>query len=153
MGKMYDNLRAMADGKTPLPPIQQALGFEIVELQEGSVKLSCYVDSRFHNPMGMVHGGTLAELTDAAMGIAFATLLEIEETEVTIELKTNFTRPVREAMLEITGTVTYKGKTIGLCESEVRNEKNKLIAKSTATFFVIRGDEVKGSEIDFHRQK
>ncbi|MDQ0884238.1 acyl-coenzyme A thioesterase PaaI-like protein [Peribacillus sp. V2I11] len=39
--------------------------------------------------MGTVHGGILCDLADAAMGVAYATLLNEHETFTTVELKIN----------------------------------------------------------------
>ena len=44
--------------------------------------------------MGTLHGGVLCDISDAAMGSAWASALVDGETCTTIELKINFFRPV-----------------------------------------------------------
>lgn len=144
-------LRAQQAGQVPEPPIQQFLGFKIVEVAEGKVILEGRVDQRHHNPMGTVHGGILTAYTDSAMGIAFSTLLVRGESMTTVEVKTNFIRPLVSETITVRARVTYKGKTVGLVESGVRDEEFRLVAKSTGTFLVLRGDKARGREIDFER--
>jgi acyl-coenzyme A thioesterase PaaI-like protein len=38
------------------------------------------------NPMGTLHGGILCDLTDAAMGMAFASTLALDESFTTTDL-------------------------------------------------------------------
>jgi hypothetical protein len=45
------------------------------------------------NPMGTLHG-VLCDLSDAAMGMAFATTLAPDESFTTVSLSINFFRPV-----------------------------------------------------------
>jgi uncharacterized protein (TIGR00369 family) len=96
------------------------------------------------NPMGTIHGGILCDIADAAMGIAFASTLEPGESFTTVELKINFIRPVREAMLRAEGRVAHRGRTIGYVECDVVDENGKLIAKSNSTCLVLRGDKAAG---------
>ena len=53
--------------------------------------------------MGTVHGGILADIADAAMGMAFTIL----------ELKINFMKPVWTGKLRAEGRVLSGGRTAG----------------------------------------
>lgn len=87
--------------------------------------------------MGRVHGGLVAALADAAMGIAFGrTLLESEDFS-TIEMKVNFIRPVKTGLLTANARVVQRGLRIGFVECSITNEKQKLIATSTCTCTVV----------------
>ena len=99
---------------------------------------------RHYNPMGTVHGGILCDIADAAMGIAFASTLQPEESFTTVELKINFLRPVREAQLRAAGAVVQRGQTVGYVECEVLDENGKLVAKANSTCLVLRGEPAVG---------
>src|SRR5439155_19725643 len=45
-------------------------------------------------------GGVLCDIADAAMGVAFASSLDADQSLTTLELKINFLRPVWESMLQ-----------------------------------------------------
>ena len=147
MAKLIDRVRAIQRGEAPNPPISKLLGLEITEVKEGQVAMRMKVDKRYANPAGSLHGGILCDLSDAAMGTAFATTCEEGESYTTIELKCNFLRPVWEATLTATGWVVSRGKTVGLTECEVKDESGRLIAKLSSTLMVLRGEHLKGREL------
>ncbi|MFP5287839.1 MAG: PaaI family thioesterase, partial [Thermoanaerobaculia bacterium] len=60
-------------------PVAKLLGFRLTGFEEGVACIEMDADNRHHNPMGIVHGGVLCDLADAAMGVAFAG--ELEEGE------------------------------------------------------------------------
>lgn len=87
--------------------------------------------------MQRVHGGLIAALADAAMGIAFGrTLLENQDFS-TIEMKVNFIRPVREGMVVAKANVVERGLRIGFVDCEITNAKGKRVATATSTCTVI----------------
>jgi uncharacterized protein (TIGR00369 family) len=94
------------------------------------------------NPMGTPHG-VLCDLTDAAMGMAFASTLEREEFFTTISLTINFFRPVWQSQLRVEAHVTSRGKNMGYIECEVTDEVGNRVAKATSTCFVLGGDKAK----------
>jgi uncharacterized protein (TIGR00369 family) len=118
-------------------PISQLVGFQVQPGEPGKATVLIEASTRHHNPMGRVHGGLLAALADAAMGIAFGrTLLESEDFS-TIEMKMNFIRPVREGLLTAEAQVTERGLRVGFVECRVTNAAGKLVATSTCTCMVI----------------
>jgi uncharacterized protein (TIGR00369 family) len=76
-------------------------------------------DDRHANPMGMLHGGVLCDLADAAMGIAYRTTLAPHKSFTTLELKVNFFRPVWKAELRAKARVVRAGEIVGLVECDV----------------------------------
>ncbi len=120
-------------------PISQLVGFQVQPGESGSGEATVRIEAskQHHNPMGRVHGGLLAALADAAMGIAFGrTLLESEDFS-TIEMKVNFIRPVREGLLTAKAKVIQRGLRVGFLECHVTNAAGKLVATSTCTCMVV----------------
>jgi uncharacterized protein (TIGR00369 family) len=101
-------------------------------------------EARHANPMGTLHGGILCDIADAAMGMAFASTLDEGETFTTLELKINFLKPVRTGRLVATGRIVKGGRTIGLVECDVVDEKERLVARASSTCMTLRGEEAKG---------
>ena len=66
------------------------------------------------------------------------------ESFTTIELKINFFRPVWEARLRAEGKVVRRGNIVGYIECEITDEAGHLVAKSSSTCMVLRGDRAKG---------
>jgi uncharacterized protein (TIGR00369 family) len=122
----------------PKAPIGDLIGFHVLETGEGRAVATMETGPRHANPMGSLHGGVLCDLSDAAMGYAFASTLAADEAFTTVELKINFLRPVWNATLKAEAKVVQRGKTIGYVECELTDEKSRLVAKAASTCMVLR---------------
>ena len=125
-------------------PIARLIGFEAQEIADGRAIVTLVAGPQHANPMGTLHGGVLCDIADAAMGIAYASTLEEDESFTTLELKINFLKPVWNSKLVATGRVVKKGRTVGMTECDVVDEKGSLVARSSSTCMTLRGDKAKG---------
>ena len=144
MPTFLENLRRMIAGDVPPAPVQSLVGFRLVSIDPGRAEFALDADRRHHNPMGTLHGGILCDLADAAMGCAYAARLDEGETFTTLELKINFIRPVTAASLTAVGVVVHQGRTVGMAECAVTDERGRLIAKATSTCMTLRGEQARG---------
>lgn len=87
--------------------------------------------------MQRVHGGLIAALADAAMGIAFGRTLIDNQDFSTIEMKVNFIRPVKEGLVVAKAKVVERGLRIGFVDCEIINERGKRVATATSTCTVV----------------
>jgi uncharacterized protein (TIGR00369 family) len=142
---MYDILqRAMKDPSGLAAPIATVLGWTMTAVAPGRATMEMDVDERLANPMGTLHGGVLCDLSDAAMGIAYASELERGESFTTLELKINFMKPVWRARLRAEGKVVKRGRTVGLVECDVFDDKGSLVARASSTCLTLRAEQAKG---------
>ena len=123
-------------------PVSQLIGFHVLEATEedrasGRAIVELDVDERLHNPMGRVHGGMLAALADAAMGIAFGRTLDDGQDFSTIDLHIHFMRPVVRRNLIATGTLIQRGLRVGFVECQIKDEKGRYIASSSCSCTVL----------------
>ena len=116
------------------------IGFVLKSIEPGRAVFEMEAAERHHNPMGTLHGGVYCDLTDAAMGYAYAATLGQGEMFTTVELKINFLRPVRKATLTAEATVVKAGGTLGYVECEVKDQTGKLVAKAACTCLKLRQD-------------
>jgi len=144
MSRMLDLIQAMIRGEVPPAPVAQLVGFRLEEVEPGRATFRMEADGRHANPMGTLHGGVLCDIADAAMGIAYASALEEGESFTTLELKINFMRPVWNASLTAVGRVVKRGRTVGLVECDVTDEKGNLVARASSTCMTLRGEEARG---------
>ncbi|WKA56511.1 PaaI family thioesterase [Planococcus shixiaomingii] len=135
-----ERLQKMMTGEVPGAPVAQVLGFEVVEAEEGRVVIELEATERLHNPMGTLHGGILGDIADAAMGLTFVSTLADDELFTTVELKVNFLKPVFKSKLRAEGKIIKKGGTIGLLECHIYDEIGSLVAHSTSTCMVLKGN-------------
>jgi len=111
-------LHAIAAGEIPPPPIAVLLGFELEEVEEGRAVFAVTPQEFHYNPIGVVHGGLAATLLDSAMGCAVHTQLERGVGYTTLEVKTNFVRPMtaETGMIRCEGTVIHRGGRVATAE-------------------------------------
>jgi uncharacterized protein (TIGR00369 family) len=143
-GSALDQLKRMARGEVPAPPVAQLIGLELVEVDTGYAVFRLQAEKRHTNPMGTIHGGVLCDLADAAMGCAFATSIAPGETYTTLELAINFLKPFWTGTLTATGRMVKRTRKIGLTEAEIVDEKGSLVAKAKSTCLVLDGEDAKG---------
>jgi uncharacterized protein (TIGR00369 family) len=105
------------------------------EIGRATVELD--IDSRLNNPMGRVHGGILAALSDAAMGIAFGRTLDPEQDFSTIDLHIHFMRPVRGKKLIAKGEMIQRGLRVGFVQCRVTDDRGKEVASSSCSCTVL----------------
>lgn len=142
--KMIDLIRQYISGEIPPPPVSQLVGFTLISCEAGESVMEMETDTRHSNPMGTLHGGILCDIADAAMGIAYASLLDEGESFTTLELKINFLKPVWKSKLRANGKVVKQGKTAGMVECTITDQKGDLIAKASSTCLTLRGEQAKG---------
>jgi uncharacterized protein (TIGR00369 family) len=144
MDRPLTPLDRLLEGKIPAPPVARLLGFEVVSVAEGTASVRLDASERHHNPMGTTHGGILCDIADAAMGIAYASTLGAGESFTTIELKINFLKPIRTAVLTASAKMVKGGRTIGLVECDIHDQGGSLVARASSTCLTLRGESARG---------
>ncbi|MDY6911455.1 MAG: PaaI family thioesterase [Chloroflexota bacterium] len=123
-------------GEAPQPPVAKLIGFNIASIEPGEAVIAFEATKRHANPGGILHGGILCDIADAAMATAYSTTLERDEAFTTLELKINFLKVIQEGKLRAIGRVLSAGKKIGLLECEILNNNDELVAKASSTCLV-----------------
>lgn len=110
-----------------------ALGIRILERGEGYAKGEMEVRETHLNPLGIIHGGCLFSLADTISGVA---VMGHGRRVTTVNGNINFLRPGR-AQGKVTAEakeVKY-GRTFSVCDCNIFDDKEKLIATTTMTFY------------------
>ena len=111
----------------------ETLGARITEAEPGRVVLELETGPQHRHGGGVVQGGVITQIADAAMGMSLGTLQEDGLWNTTIELKINFLRPVIEGRLRAIGRVIEMKQTLYFSEADVVDEKGRLIARASST--------------------
>ena len=135
-----DVLHRFASGLLPAPPVAELVGFEPTFVSPGLVVFAYEPREEHYNPLGTVHGGIVATVLDTAMGCAVQSELDAGVGYTTIELKTNFVRPVTLASgrLRAEGRLVHGGSRIVTAEARLADGEGKLYAHATSTCLVVR---------------
>lgn len=144
----YVNKELGPDDVAPMlypPPIANTLGFELIEVGEGTAVIEISTDPQKHgNPMGTIHGGILGDVADAAIGTAHAMTLDEGETYTSIDLRINFFRPVWKEKIRAVAKAVQVGKTVSYYNCDILREDGKLIATVTSSVMTLRGEMAQG---------
>jgi uncharacterized protein (TIGR00369 family) len=141
---IQDTLEQWLRGEATPPPIAQLIGFKLIDIQPGQTTVEFQAGPQHANPMGTLHGGILCDIADAAMGMAFFTLLDEGQSFTTLELKINFLKPVWNARLTAIGRIVKAGRMVGLAECDVTDEGGSLVARASSTCLRLSGDAAEG---------
>ena len=137
-------MRRMMAGEIPPPPIAALIGFRPIRAADGEAEFYLDVEARHHNPMGTLHGGVVVDVADAAMGTALASRIPAGETYTTIELHSNYFKPVRDGRITALAKVVKQTKSIALVECDVTDESGSLVARLSSTCMILRGTQATG---------
>ncbi|MFY9587514.1 MAG: PaaI family thioesterase [Actinomycetota bacterium] len=114
------------------------MGIDFVGIDDGESELRLELQPHHLNPGGIVHGGVLATLLDACIGLALRTKIGLGSEHVTIKLDVNYLAPARTGVLIGRGKAIQTGRRVSYGEAELTTVEGTLVAKGTATFLVIK---------------
>jgi len=134
-----DYINAIFGGELPPPPIAELMGFRGVEAEPGRAVFEMEPGPKHYNPIGSVHGGIALTLLDSAMGCAVHTTLDAGVRYTTLEVKTNFVRPITAdtGLIRCEGTVLHKGSRIATAEGKLTDAAGRLLAHGSTTCLIM----------------
>jgi len=120
-------------------PLMQALGVKLVTVSAGeaSLQMSCRNEHMQHH--GVLHGGVVATLLDAACGAAAFSLMLEGEGVVVVEFKVNFLEPAVGIEIAAIGKVKRAGNRLVACVADafIVEKKDTTVATMLATLLRI----------------
>ena len=115
----------------------ETLGARITESEPGRVVVELEAGPKHRHGGGVVQGGVITQIADAAMGMSLATLQEDKVWNTTIELKINFIRPVVSGRIRAIGRVVEMKQTLMFGEADVLDDQGRLVARASSTCLAV----------------
>lgn len=117
-------------------PFLQGLGVELVDWTPGEAEFHLAIEPRHLNRQGMLHGGLIATLMDAACGYAGLHSDEGEEEVhgVTVMLNIAYLQPARSGTVVVTGRVIRQGRSLYFAEATLYSEAGEVLATAQGSF-------------------
>jgi uncharacterized protein (TIGR00369 family) len=131
-------LRGVIDGRHPVPPIADLLGFWLTEIEFGRAVFQGTPEFKHYNPLGTVHGGYAATLLDSCMGCSVHTTMPIGVGYTTLEFKITLIRAItaETGLVTAEGRVLNSGRRAATAEGRLTDAKGRLLAHGTTTCLV-----------------
>jgi uncharacterized protein (TIGR00369 family) len=134
VSELRDDLRALlADS-----PFYRWQGLAVREATAGAVTLELDLEDHHRNVQGFAHGGVLATIADAAMGLSVRSAIEPGRRHVTIELGVHYLRPVTTGTITASGEAVRVGSEIAFAEAVVRDAGGRDLARASGPDSVTR---------------
>lgn len=134
-----EQLRAVADGLVPKPPIEHLTGIRLVEVGMGSATFAMPASPWFQSAAGTFLPGMSVFVSDAPLGAAIYTTLPPGTPLITSELSMSFMRPatVSSEKLIARGRLIQSGSKVGLSEVLVEDGMGRLLAHGSSRCFIL----------------
>jgi len=118
--------------------LTERLGIEFTSIGDDYLEARMPVDSRTHQPLGLLHGGASVALAET-LGSVAATLC-VDKTKqycVGLEINANHLKGVREGFVKGITKPLHLGKKTQVWEIRITNELNELVCVSRITMAVL----------------
>jgi len=118
--------------------IGEVLGIEIIEIKDDFVKGKMPVDSRTHQPYGMLHGGASVVLAETLGSVGSHFLVKDDgKAAVGIEVNANHLKSIRNGWVYGEAKIVHRGGKLHVWSIEIKNETGELICTSRLTVMII----------------
>jgi 1,4-dihydroxy-2-naphthoyl-CoA hydrolase len=118
--------------------LMETLDITYTEVGDDFLVATMPVNSRVHQPMGLLHGGASVALAESVGSAASYHFLDHEKHEVRgLEINANHVRSIREGTVKATARMLHKGRTTLLWEIKIVDEKERLISICKLTCIIL----------------
>jgi 1,4-dihydroxy-2-naphthoyl-CoA hydrolase len=131
---------ALTESVRAAMPLADDLGIEFVSATPDEVLSRLAWQERLCTAGGVLHGGVLMALADAAGGfLAYLNLPAGATGTATIESKTNFFAAVRDGFVHARSRPLHRGRTTIVVETDLFDDDERHVARVTQTQAVLEG--------------
>lgn len=118
--------------------LMETLEIEYIDAGPDFLKAKMPVNSRVHQPMGLLHGGASVALAESVGSAASIMFVNPEKQEVRgIEISANHLKAKREGTIYATATIIHQGRSIHLWEIKITDEQDNLVCLCKLTNMVL----------------
>ncbi|MFT6998290.1 MAG: 1,4-dihydroxy-2-naphthoyl-CoA hydrolase [Cryomorphaceae bacterium] len=118
--------------------LMETLGIVFTDFGEDFVEATMPVNSRVHQPVGLLHGGATAALAESLGSLgSFIMVGEEAAGVVGIEINANHIRSIKEGLVTARGTLLHKGRKTHVWDIKVTDEKDRLISVCRLTNMIL----------------
>ena len=124
--------------QTSANTLVEHLGIEYTEFDGNSLSAVMPVDSRTHQPLGMLHGGASVVLAETLGSLAANMCVEEGKYCVGLDINANHIRAVRSGIVKGTASPLHLGATTQVWQIEITDERDRLVCTSRLTMAVMK---------------
>ena len=109
--------------------LMETLNIEFVDVTQDTVTARMPVNSRVHQPDGVLHGGASVALAESVGSAGAYIFLQNENVSIRgIEIAANHVKSIRDGFVYAHATILHKGRTTQLWQIRIENQDKELIS-------------------------
>jgi 1,4-dihydroxy-2-naphthoyl-CoA hydrolase len=117
----------------------EVLEITFTEIGENHIKASMPVNTKVHQPYGLLHGGASAALAETVGSVASWLCIEVDKQIcVGMEINCNHIKGKRSGVVTATAEPFHLGATSHVWDIRIRDEDGKLICVSRLTVAILK---------------
>jgi 1,4-dihydroxy-2-naphthoyl-CoA hydrolase len=119
--------------------LMEVLDIKCVELGDDYVVATMPVNSKTHQPMGLLHGGASAALIESIGSMGSSLALDLEkEVPVGVEINANHIGGMREGIVRAVGKLVHAGKRTHVWQVDLTDDSTgKLVCTGRLTVMIV----------------
>lgn len=119
--------------------MMEVLEIECIEIGKDFIKSRMPVNSKTHQPVGLLHGGASAALIESIGSMGSVLLIDIEkEVPVGLEINANHIAGIKEGFVVATGKIVHAGKRTHVWQVDIHEEgTERLICTGRLTVMIV----------------
>jgi 1,4-dihydroxy-2-naphthoyl-CoA hydrolase len=109
--------------------LMETLNIEFVDVTQDTITARMPVNSRVHQPDGVLHGGASVALAESVGSAGAYIFLQDKNVSIRgIEIAANHVKSIRDGFVYAHATIVHKGRTTQLWQIRIENQDKELIS-------------------------
>ena len=109
--------------------LMETLNIEFVDVTQDTITARMPVNSRVHQPDGVLHGGASVALAESVGSAGAYIFLQNENVSIRgIEIAANHVKSIRDGFVYAYASILHKGRTTQLWQIRIENQDKELIS-------------------------
>lgn len=109
--------------------LMETLNIEFVDVTQDTITARMPVNSRVHQPDGVLHGGASVALAESVGSAGAYIFLQDKNVSIRgIEISANHVKSIRDGFVYAHASIVHKGRTTQLWQIRIENQDKELIS-------------------------
>ncbi len=109
--------------------LMETLNIEFVDVTQDTITARMPVNSRVHQPDGVLHGGASVALAESVGSAGAYIFLQNKNVSIRgIEIAANHVKSIRDGFVYAHASIVHKGRTTQLWQIRIENQNKELIS-------------------------
>lgn len=117
-------------------PLSRLLNYVILKAESGRVDLELNLSEEFTQGNGVIQGGAASMALDTGLAYAALSAIEQGQTVITVNMQTQFYRPIYPGKQRIRAWVDKPGRKLLFCIAELIDADERVLARAESPLLV-----------------